>query len=123
MDNKYYEVMKRAVELSETVLEAMRQINTKLNEGSYQQAIPLLEDVMKACLSIDSAVQPIMPNLEPNELESLSEKLRNGFDLVVTAFEQGVPAKAQEIMQFNLMPSYKKWHAEINRVLKPHILS
>ncbi|MTI80205.1 MAG: hypothetical protein FH758_04850 [Firmicutes bacterium] len=123
MDNKYYDVIKRAVDLSETGLEGMLHISSKLNEGNYQQAIPLLEDVMKACLSIDASIQPVLSELASNELESLGKKVRNGFELVVSAFEQGEPGKAQEVVQFNLMPNYKKWHAEINRVLKPLILS
>ena len=121
MCNEYYDIMKRTVELAETGLEGLEQIKIDLKEGKYEQTVTLLQDTLNAFCSIEKAIQPMMPNLLPNELAQLSDQLTKAYQLMTSAYEQRAYNELEEIMQYNLLPSYKKWHAEIDRSLLPYI--
>lgn len=83
----------------------------------------MLDDVLAAYARIEKALQPVLSSLEENKIVELTNNIRSSFDIVVSALEQGEGAKAQEVMQFNLLPSYKTWLLELNRILKPYIVS
>ncbi|MBO8138812.1 MAG: hypothetical protein H0Z40_11955 [Desulfotomaculum sp.] len=119
--NQYIEVMKRATELAETCLEGLEHVKKKLNEGHFESTMLLFHDSLDAFFRMQASVQPILGELPPNELESRADSLRDAFELAVSAYEQGDRAKVQEIMQFTLVPTYKKWQAELNRCLRPYL--
>lgn len=121
MEQQYYDVIKRIVELAETGLEGLKQIELDLKEGKYEQSVTLLQDTINAFYSIEKAIKPMTPNLLPNELTPLSQQLTESYQLIISAYEQRAYTKAQEIMQYNLLPSYKKWHAELDSSLLPYI--
>ncbi len=120
---KQYDVIKRIVELAETGLEALQHIDLKLKSGELKQTITLMNDLVNAFYTIEKAVRPMLPDLLENKLEVLAEELKNAFDDMVSAYESGEINRANEVMQFKLMPGYKKWQAEIDRVFMPYLLS
>lgn len=121
--NKYFDVITRALELAETSLAGLEHCKDSLNQGKVENAAPLLEDVLAAYAKIEEALQPVLPSLEENKISQFTDTLRSSFDLVVSAIEQGEGAKSQEVIQFNLLPSYKAWLSELNRILKPYVVS
>jgi hypothetical protein len=120
---KYLDVMKRMVELSETCLEGMEHIKLQLNEGRFEDSIRLMTDVVEAYHRMEKSLQDFLSQLSPNRIEELSNPLRRAFEYVVSAYEEGEGAKALEIIQFNLLPSYKKWKGELERSLNPYLVS
>ena len=117
-----YDVIKRTVELAETGLEALQHINSKIDAGQLEQTVNLMSDLTDAFYSIEKAIQPLMPELLPNELEVLAAELKNAFDDIISAYECKEINRAAEVMQFRLTPCYKKWQAEIDRVFMPYII-
>lgn len=121
MDNQYHDIMKRTVELAETGLEGLEQIRVDLKEGKYGQAMTLLQDTLDAFRSMEEVIKPILPSLLPNQLDQLTHQLTKAYQLIALTYEQRAYTEVQEIMQNNLLPSYKKWHAELDRSFLPYI--
>jgi hypothetical protein len=120
---KYLDVMKRIVELAETCLEGMEHIKLQLNEGRFEDSIRLMTDVVDAYHSMEKSLQDFLSQLPPNRIEELSNTLRSAFEYMVSAYEEGKGAMALEIIQFNLLPSYKRWKGELERILNPYLVS
>lgn len=120
---KHLDVMRRTVELAATCLEGIEHIRIRVNKGYFEDTIQLLQDFVHAVYQMEKSIQPIVNELPPNQLEEFTTLLRDAIDLVVSAYEKGEGGKALEIIQFNLLPSYKKWQSELERCLNPFILS
>ncbi|EWG11497.1 hypothetical protein [Cytobacillus firmus] len=56
---KYIEVMKQCLEISETILEGLHHIQKLLSEGKFEQTIYLYEDVLLAYSTIENSVEPL----------------------------------------------------------------
>ncbi|MBP1931459.1 hypothetical protein [Ammoniphilus resinae] len=120
---KYIDVMKRTIELSVTCLEGLEHIKVKLNEGRFEETIQLMNDVVTAFSKMESSIQPIFHTLPSNEIQPLTHSLINAFENAVTAYEQGQAGKVKEIFQFTLLPAYKKWKVEVEKVFHPYLIS
>jgi tRNA splicing ligase len=121
--NKYINIIKQILELAETGLAGLEHIKLKLNEVNYEVTIPLLEDVLEALVSMENSLQLIASQLLPNQLNQLAQALHADFDEVISAYEQQDKATYSLLVVNRLLPNYKKWHAELDRVLMPYLLS
>ncbi|MTI84022.1 MAG: hypothetical protein FH756_08955 [Firmicutes bacterium] len=83
----------------------------------------MFHDSANAFYQMQKSIQPVLEKLPGNELELLSDSLRDTIELVVYTYEEGNRGKAAEIMQFTLLPLYKKWQVELNRCFQPYLLS
>jgi len=120
--DKHIDIMRRIIELLETCLEGLEHAKSKMNEGDFENGIIMLHNMVDY-YQAELFLQPLMKDLPANQIERLDEALRNSFDLVTSAYEHGDSAKAVEFMQFSVLPNFKKWQAELNRCLLPHIVS
>jgi len=120
---KYLEIIRRTIELSETCLEGLEHIKGKLKEGQFTETIPLMNDSVIAFSQMEKSLQLIFSTLDSNYLESLTHSLQTAFDHTVTVYELGQLGKALEIFQFTLLPSFKKWKNEIEVVFHPYLVS
>lgn len=123
MMEKYMDVMKRTVELSESCLEALEYIRVRMNEGVFEETVRLMDDFVNGFYQIEKSIQVFISELPTNQLEATTNQLRSAMERVITAYEQGDIGKAVETMQFNLLPSCKKWKLEIETSLRPYVLS
>ncbi len=121
--NKYINVMRQAKDLSDTCLEGLEHVKSKLKEGEFESTMMMFHDSANAFYQMLKSIQPVLKELPGNELESLSDSLRDTLELVVSAYAQGDRGKVLEILQFTLLPQYKKWQAELNRCFQPYLLS
>ena len=83
----------------------------------------MLLDAVHGYYQMEKAPVPVLVNLSDTEMDARSEVLRNVLDLMASLQERGEMAKVLELMQFSVMPAYKKWHAELNRRLRPYVAS
>lgn len=122
---KYLDGMRRTIDLSDTCLEGLEHIRKQLNEGYIEDTIPLMVDVITAFSQIEDFIQPILvkSSLSSNHIESLTSSLRNALDHAVTAYNQELNGKVVEIFQFTLLPAFRKWKSEVERVFQPYLLS
>jgi hypothetical protein len=121
---KYMDVMKRTVELSESCLGAINHIKVRLNEGAaFEDSIRLMDDLVNGFYQIEKSLQGFITKLPLNQIEGLTNRLRSAMEHTVSAYEQGESGKVLEIIQFNLLPSFKSWRAELDQVLSPYLIS
>ncbi|BAU26562.1 hypothetical protein DFP93_10856 [Aneurinibacillus soli] len=120
---KYMDVMKQTVELSETMSEALEHIKIRVNEGNIESTIQLVDDTMIAFSTIVKSMQRFLYKLPPNQIEEHTDMLVKGFQVLTTAYEQGQSGKILEVLQFTILPAYKKWSSELEKHLQSYIVS
>ncbi len=121
--NKYINVMRQAKGLSDTCLESLKHIKSKFNQGEFESTMMMFHDSANAFYQMQKSIQTVLKELPDNELELLSDSLRDTIELVVSTYEQEDRGKVLEILQFTLLPQYKKWQDELNRCFQPYLLS
>jgi hypothetical protein len=107
---KYNDVLKRSIELLETVHEGLLHILKKLNEGHFEDTIYLFEDAVEAFSVIERSLNVIPKDILNEDVTELTMKVKNVIELVVSAYELKDHAKVKEILQFSLIPRCKKWN-------------
>jgi hypothetical protein len=120
---KYLDLVRKALNLADTCLEGMEHTKTCLKEGRFEDGLIMLHDTVNSYYQIEKALVPVLASLPGNNIAFLSETLRQALDSMLAVQEQGERAKALELMQFSVVPAYKKWHAELNRCLQPYVAS
>ena len=118
---EYYDVMRNILNLSETSMDGLHHIASRLEEGHFESTVILMEDVVEAVYHIESSVLHFADKLEPNGLDSATANLRLALNSVVHAYEQGQRAKALVFMQQNLLPAFARWREELNVCLSPYV--
>ncbi|WNF36576.1 hypothetical protein RJD24_19475 [Bacillaceae bacterium IKA-2] len=120
---KYIDVMKQSVELSETTLEGLQHIQKLLTEGKFEETMSMFEDIVSAFSTMQQSLTPVTEKLENHQIESTSNKVQDALELVVSAYEAKSHGKVQEIIQFTLTPQMKKWKEELEEAFQTYIVS
>jgi hypothetical protein len=120
---KYIDVMKRTIELSESCVESLEHIKLRINEGAFEETIQSMDDLVNAVYQIEVSMQGYLREIPANRIEERTNQLRNSLEHVVSAYGQRESAKALEIIQFNVLPSCKGWKTEIEKALQSYVLS
>ncbi|MCE7793202.1 hypothetical protein K8O68_12315 [Salipaludibacillus sp. CUR1] len=121
---KYTEVMKHSLQLTETMVEGLSHIQKQLSEGKYLEATQLLTDVISGYASIENSVRPVLIALEKEgQVEGHLDDVRKNMGQVVTLLEEEDFGTVQEVIQFTLLPNVKKLKEEMETVFKPYIVS
>lgn len=120
---KYTDIIRRTLDLADTCLHGLEHAKTCINEGRFEDGIIMLHDAVQGYYQMEKALVPVLTNLPGNNMGPLSEDLRNALDTVVAVQEQSERAMALELMQFSVVPAYKKWHMELSRCLQTHVAS
>lgn len=123
MDQQNVEIMKAALELAQSCLDGLDKIKAKLNEGQLEDTMAYFNHIANSFYNILEAIQPVLEELPPNNLESLSRSLHQALGTAVPAYEEKDLARVLEIMQFSLLPAYKKWYKELDRCFRPIVES
>jgi hypothetical protein len=53
---KYLDVMKRTVELSDSCLGVLEHIKVRLNEGAFEDTVQLMDDFVNGCYQIEKSM-------------------------------------------------------------------
>lgn len=120
---KYIEVMKKSQELAETVLEGLQHIQKLIGEGKHEQSILLFEDVLLAYSTIGRSIDSAIRKLGNDNVSVQQADVSKAAELVVSAFEEKNYAKVQEVLQFTLIPQFKKLKAELEQAFQPFLVS
>ena len=120
---KYIEVMERLAELTGTIVDGLKHIQKLLGESKFEETMNLLENVVSAFASIEKSIVPVKGKLEKHDIDSKSKNVQEALNLVVSAYELGNYGKAQEILQFTLVPLANKWKEELEKAFYPYIVS
>jgi hypothetical protein len=120
---KYIDIIRKTLDLADTCLEGLEHVKACINKGRFEDGLIMLHDSVQGYYHMEKALVPVLAKLPANGMGPLSEALRNALDAVISIQERGERAKVLELMQFVVVPAYKKWHTELNRCLRPYVAS
>lgn len=123
MMEKYFDLIRKTLELLETCSEGLEHISLRLEQGHFNSTVSILEDVTAAIYEIQKASKQLLDRLPPSQLEHAADNLNFALKLVVSAYEKNDPAKALEFIQANLKPAYDEWHRQLADLIRPYVTS
>lgn len=115
--------MKKSLELTETILEGLQNIQRLLNEGKHEQSVFMFEDVLQAFATIGGTIAPALKELNNESISLQQAEFSQAADLVVTGYEEKNYTKVQEILQFTIIPRFKKLKEELEQTFNPYLVS
>ena len=116
------DLVKRLLELAETGLEGLEHVRDQIGLGNYEQSMSVFIDVVHAFSEIEDVLKSTyQPEQGSDDLLSVTDSLRDGFDWMVKAYEER--GRLQEIMQLTLIARYKAWLKELEQSLNRYIVS
>lgn len=120
---KHIEVMKKSLDLSETILEGLQHTKKLLSEGKHEQSVFIFEDILQAFATIGRTIAPVLKELNNESISLKQAEFSQAADLVVTGYEEKNYTKVQEILQFTLIPRFKKLKEELEQTFNPYLVS
>jgi hypothetical protein len=119
---KYIDTMRQVSDLSQTALEGLEYVKKMLNEGNIESALSVSRDFTYAFYQMEKSCDLMMAENHV-EVRNQTIALRESINLLVSSFELAHYSKAKEVIQFNLLPSYKKWQNRLQEYFRPYIVS
>ena len=120
---KFLEVIHNIFPLLNTIEEGLNHIKQQLFELRYEEALGLLEDVVLGISSIEDAIQPMMPELEENKIEILSVTLKESISKILETYKDGKEIDLATQVEEGVLIAFQYWKEEIERVLRPYVVS
>ncbi len=120
---KYMEVMRLTIELSDSCLAGIRHLQNQLNMGYMEESIILLQDVVGAFYQMEKAIQPIIDILVLTELEDKTNLVRDSLEHVVTFYEKEEDGQAYSMIEMKFLPYYLDWKEDIERSFTSYVVT
>jgi len=112
-----YAMVADILDLSDSVIQAMEHLQTRLIEDKLEGSSYLLEDLKDAVISIQNATELLMPQLGDNQIIDFTIKLQDLVEDMTLTYQQKRIEKAKIDMQWQLIPLACKWRDELGRCL------
>ncbi|WP_053955791.1 hypothetical protein [Inediibacterium massiliense] len=116
------EVIQKTLDLLETMEEGIVYVKEKLEQLNIEATITVMTDLITAFIEIEKSITPILEK-QDNKIKEATYKLRNALDTMVKEYETTKGQKSVEIMQLNIEPAFKNWKKELEKTLRPYIVS
>lgn len=120
--DKFIEVIRRVLDLSDTCLEALEHFKMKVAAGQYEQNIELFNDIVGAFYQMEKSIKPMLKE-ESSALSNLTTDLRQAIDQVVGMYEQSRFDQMAETVDNQLLPSFTNWKQTLEEWLQPYRVS
>ncbi|MFB4165226.1 hypothetical protein ACE1TI_15790 [Alteribacillus sp. JSM 102045] len=120
---KQLPVIQKVLELSETMGEGLQHIQYLLNEGKIESALPLFEDVIYAFSVSEQSLQPVIESQHFDTIQAQHHTFRESLQYIVTILEKGEFEKGKEVLQFTLLPRWKKWSSTLETSFRAYLVS
>lgn len=117
------EVMRRILELSETCIEGLEHIRTRLYEGYMQEILYLVEDVLYAFCQIDFTLKVLKLLPEIEEITDVTVEVENALSDLLYEYEQQDINAVIVRLNHELLPTFRLWNQKMYLFFNPHILS
>lgn len=91
----------------------MQHIQKLLNQRENEQSVFMSDDVLDAYATIRRTIEPVVNELKSESIFAKQVEFSRVADLVVTAYEEKNYAQVQEILQFTLVPRFKRLKVEV----------
>ncbi len=110
-------VYRRVSNLSETTLEGLEHIYNLTMDGRFEETVVLYTDVATSFHEMQMALAVHLPEYEGSEMRKMADDVIAGMKLVLAAYENERDVRPMEVMQFAMLPAYRRWHEELQETL------
>lgn len=107
----------------ETIEEGINHNNIQLSELRHEEALTMLTDVAEGVVSIERALEPIVPELVENNIVNLTTALKENIIKTVGNYEKGKETSLGKKVNGSILLDFGNWRKELDRALRPYILS
>lgn len=115
-------VIRRALELSFTILEALDYIEEKMDEYKYNIIINLFEDIFIAFYTIEKCLRPYINDLAEEEICYYFENVKEQIEITVDALEFKTD-KIPEDKIVLLLTILREWQKELEKIIAPQVIT
>jgi hypothetical protein len=103
--------------------EGSEHAQNKIAELRYEEAFIILNDIMEGIVSIENTIQQIDKELPLDNIINLSAPIKEGMSKAVACYEQGKESDLYEQIAKTIIPDFRHWKEEIEKILRPCIIS
>ena len=111
------DIYMRLLELAETTLEGIEHIYDRTMYGCFEDTSGLFTDVADSFHEIKKALLAYMPEYAENELDKISDEVIEGMKMLLLAYEGDQDVRPMVVLQFALLPAFRRWHVELQENL------
>lgn len=122
MDN-YIDVIKRVLELSETLGEGLYYLNDKEHRQDPMELKVLLNDISDAMIAIEASMANIIKHLQLDFQVDYTRELIVLVDEMKCRCEANNYIGVYEILDKEGISMYKNWLKEVQKTFRPYVLS
>ncbi len=115
--SKKVDIFKTILTLAETTVEGVGHIYERTMEGQFVETAEIFTDVADAFHEIRMALLAYLPEYGGSDLERVTGEVTEGMKLMLAAFEGEHDVRPMVVLQFSLVPGFKKWHIALQEVL------
>lgn len=117
MSDKKLVVYQHILELADTTLEGLKHIQARAMEGRFEDTMELYTDVADSMCQMQTALEAIVPDYEESEISKATAQVVESMQMVLAAYEGDKDVRPMEIMQFAMLPAYRRWHDRLQEEL------
>ncbi|TCQ02722.1 hypothetical protein [Serpentinicella alkaliphila] len=121
--NKHIEVIYNILPLLFTIEEGLIHVKQQISELRYEEALGLLQDSMLGIASIEQSIAPMKEKVPMGNISLLTSELKNNIINVLVNYEKGRQEFIEGQIEVQVLLSFMSWKEEIEKILKPYILS
>ena len=117
------EVIYRMLDPLPTISQALRHMQTQLEELRLEESMILFQDAATAISSIIASALPLLKKEEDFLFFQTLSPLRASISCLVDCYEQEDLQAVQTVLAIRLLPAYRGWRDEVERRLRPFVLT
>ena len=117
------EVIYRILELLPTIDQALRHMQTQLEELRLEESAALFKDTAEAIGSIVYSTLPLLNEDDDQQLLQSITHIRQNITLIINAYEQNNLPAIQSTIAHQLLPAYTHWQQDLEQRFRPSVLS
>lgn len=106
---KQVEIFKTVLDLAETTMEGIEHIHLRTMEGRFEETAEIFTDVADSFHEMKKALLWYHPEFRDGKLELITDEVVNGMKLMLSAYEGDKDVRPLVVLQFSLVPGFKRW--------------
>jgi|SRR5690625_1038114 len=108
------EVMRQCISLVEIIQEGLAHVQQQIKEGRFESTISLFKDIVYAYERVETSIIGLEDDILSEKAKTLQAQIIKGLDATVQSYEISAYGKVNEVLQFTLIPSFRKWHDQLD---------
>ena len=115
--SKKVDIFKTILNLAETTIVGVEYIFERTMEGRFDETTEIFTDVADSFHEMRMALLAYLPTYKSSELERITGEVTEGMKLMLAAYEGEHDVRPMVVLQFSLVPGFKKWHLALQEAL------